>query len=407
MSEIENLLRAGVTALKAGELDKARKLLTQVIKIDEQNERAWLWLSGAVKTKEERRVCLENVLTINPDNEMAKKGLTKLGFPIPEPMPTAEPEPEPEPEFELAEDEDWATPYFDPATMPAAVADPHEKKFNDVWDSSADMCAYCAQSIKRNDKQCPNCKRPLIGKEFVNANRSRYLVIWVILRTVGHGFALLGMFFLTLFISEFAYQIQVATSTLWLVVGTFLFISIGLTIALYLRQTWAYWLSVVMLVLSISSSFYGSVQQSNSPTPIQTPAAPLWLALICALPYIIIQLLYIYMVFMAFGDFKKEKIWRAAAVSDRIKDPLTLDKIGQTLAKRKMLASAVLYWQRAAGRAPGNTAVLRRLAAGYQQLGFYKRSLDTLQQALDKAKQPKVREEISKLIDALENQERS
>ena len=38
-----------------------------------------MWLSGAVETDEERRICLENVLTINPDNVLARKGLLKLG----------------------------------------------------------------------------------------------------------------------------------------------------------------------------------------------------------------------------------------------------------------------------------------------------------------------------------------
>lgn len=396
MSEIEKFLHAGIKAIKAGERDKARKLLTQVIKMDQQNERAWLWLSGAVKTNEERRICLENVLTINPENEMAQKGLTKLGFPIPEPAP--------EPEPELESEEDWSTPFFDPAAMPEPVADPHEKKFNDVWDGSAELCAYCAHQVQRADKRCPDCKRPLIGKELVNPNRSRYLIIWVVLRAVGHAFTLLGLLGAVVFSADLPLEFQLVSTLFWIVAGFYVILSIGLTAALYLRQAWAYWLSVVILTLSIISSFAGSILQTTSPTPIQTPAAPFWLIFICALPYIVIQLLYIYMVFMAFGDFKKEKMWRIAAVSDRIKDPLTLDKIGQTLAKRNMWASAVLYWQRGAGRSPGNTAILRRLAAGYAHLGFHQRSLDTLQQALEKAQEPKVREQISKQIASLENQ---
>ena len=106
---------------------------------------------------------------------------------------------------------------------------------------------------------------------------------------------------------------------------------------------------------------------------------------------------------MAFGDFKKEKMWRVAAASEKIKEPMQLDKIGHMLAKRSMWASAIMYWQRAAGLNPGNTAILRRLANGYAHLGFYQRSLDTLNQALEKTREPKVREQVSKQIDLLKS----
>lgn len=74
----DDLLKQGITALKAGRKTEARKLLTQIVKRDERNEIAWLWLSGATDTDEERRLCLENVLAINPNNKMAKRGLASL-----------------------------------------------------------------------------------------------------------------------------------------------------------------------------------------------------------------------------------------------------------------------------------------------------------------------------------------
>ena len=73
-----NPLKQGIAAVKAGRKAEARKLLTQVIEQDERNEMAWLWLSGAVDADEDRRICLENVLAINPNNEMAKRGLASL-----------------------------------------------------------------------------------------------------------------------------------------------------------------------------------------------------------------------------------------------------------------------------------------------------------------------------------------
>ena len=104
---------------------------------------------------------------------------------------------------------------------------------------------------------------------------------------------------------------------------------------------------------------------------------------------------------MAGGDFQREKQWRIAVADDRIKDPLVLDKAGKLFAQRGMWATAVLYWQRAVARAPGNVAILRRLADGYARLGFAERSLDTLRQAQEKTLDPKTRQTLTKQIELL------
>lgn len=82
MTDASELLSQGIAALKSGQKAKARNLLEQVVQQDEQNESAWLWLSGAVSTDEERRTCLENVLAINPNNGVARRGLEAMATPI-------------------------------------------------------------------------------------------------------------------------------------------------------------------------------------------------------------------------------------------------------------------------------------------------------------------------------------
>ncbi|MBE9514109.1 MAG: hypothetical protein IMY83_03650 [Chloroflexi bacterium] len=74
----DDLLKQGIAALNAGRKAEARNLLTQVVQQDDRNEIAWLWLSGAVDTDRERRICLENVLAINPNNRLARRGLESL-----------------------------------------------------------------------------------------------------------------------------------------------------------------------------------------------------------------------------------------------------------------------------------------------------------------------------------------
>jgi len=75
---IDDLLQQGIAVFKTGQKTEARDLLLQVVEQDERNEMAWLWLSGAVDTDAERLTCLENVLAINPNNGMAKRGVETL-----------------------------------------------------------------------------------------------------------------------------------------------------------------------------------------------------------------------------------------------------------------------------------------------------------------------------------------
>ena len=74
----DDLLKQGIAALNQGRKAEARQLLMQVVQQDERNEMGWLWLSGAVDTDEERRICLENVLMINPNSGAARRGLSSL-----------------------------------------------------------------------------------------------------------------------------------------------------------------------------------------------------------------------------------------------------------------------------------------------------------------------------------------
>ena len=93
---IEQLLREGIAAAQAGQKEQARQLLLQVIALDEEMEAAWLWLSGVVDDPEEKEICLENVLALNPGNTAAQNGLRRLReqdrVSLPEPGPIPPPQ---------------------------------------------------------------------------------------------------------------------------------------------------------------------------------------------------------------------------------------------------------------------------------------------------------------------------
>lgn len=75
---VARLLTAGIHAVKEQRVEDAKELLYQVIDLDDRNEKAWLWLSGVVEGIDERTVCLQNVLAINPHHGLAREGLHHL-----------------------------------------------------------------------------------------------------------------------------------------------------------------------------------------------------------------------------------------------------------------------------------------------------------------------------------------
>jgi hypothetical protein len=76
--QTQDLLDEGIALLRAGKKEEARQKLMQVINADERSEFAWLYLSEAVEEDEDRQICLENVLAINPANERAENELRAL-----------------------------------------------------------------------------------------------------------------------------------------------------------------------------------------------------------------------------------------------------------------------------------------------------------------------------------------
>ncbi|MBN2007374.1 MAG: hypothetical protein JXA21_28765 [Anaerolineae bacterium] len=77
-NEIEAWLHSGINAAKAGQRAVARQWLARVVHTDAHNIQAWLWLGAVVETPKERKVCLEKVLSVDPNNVAAHKGLSEV-----------------------------------------------------------------------------------------------------------------------------------------------------------------------------------------------------------------------------------------------------------------------------------------------------------------------------------------
>ncbi len=76
--QLAEWLYDGAVALTQGDKERACELLMKVTDADETIAEAWLWLSGAVDDPEDQRTALENVLTLDPGNESARRGLEWL-----------------------------------------------------------------------------------------------------------------------------------------------------------------------------------------------------------------------------------------------------------------------------------------------------------------------------------------
>jgi murein DD-endopeptidase MepM/ murein hydrolase activator NlpD len=76
--EKDLLLAQARLAILAGDKQRGRRLLLQLLDQDKHDADAWLWLSCVVASARGRRACLQNVLRINPQNQVAAERLQRL-----------------------------------------------------------------------------------------------------------------------------------------------------------------------------------------------------------------------------------------------------------------------------------------------------------------------------------------
>ena len=92
---MSTMLEQAVAHIRAGEIEKARSLLIEVLKQNPSDEAAWLWMTKCVVETEQKRYCFERVLKLNPQNQYAIRGLRHLTKPISPPTQPELIEPEP------------------------------------------------------------------------------------------------------------------------------------------------------------------------------------------------------------------------------------------------------------------------------------------------------------------------
>ncbi|UCD41769.1 MAG: ATP synthase subunit I, partial [Chloroflexota bacterium] len=68
----DKMLQEAIEAVATGQSDRARDLLTRLLRADQSNPRYWLWMSSVVDTTKERIYCLQKVIHLDPGNRAAQ-----------------------------------------------------------------------------------------------------------------------------------------------------------------------------------------------------------------------------------------------------------------------------------------------------------------------------------------------
>lgn len=79
MAESDEVFQEAVEALRAGNKNRARELLTGLLKTDQNNATYWVWMSATVETVKERIYCLQTAYKLDRNNIAAKRGLILHG----------------------------------------------------------------------------------------------------------------------------------------------------------------------------------------------------------------------------------------------------------------------------------------------------------------------------------------
>ncbi len=416
----QDWLREGIAAAKAGQPERARDLLIRVVEEDEENLQAWLWLSGVMDGLDDKEVCLENALELDPTNEAARTGLDwvrrkkEAGRPPRQPVSpaaailgddfgrrhvTAEPalpvsaaEPAPAPRSNTAAAailrEDFARRQPPPEPeLPPPVPPPDE--FADEY-----LCPTCAAPTRPKERLCPACGGKLWVKVRRREEHSSWLWVAMVMQLGGTVWPMVLPLTVLTFV---AFRVgltnpfdlipvylglpsnvppEVAAKAIKIVPGIyflpfavyFVFSSIVLA-GLYLRWRPIFYLFLVSALLMIASSATAVVLIPDGNR-------------LCSAAGIVPGVLMLLLLFQIEDDFfADDRRLVLRADRDAANNGPALLSSGQRYAKRGMWAMAAIHLRRAVVRMPHEIAPVLMLTAVYLNLKRYDLAEKSLAQA--------------------------
>ena len=178
---IEIWVQNGISSVKEGNITLGVQLLTKAVTMDDTQLEAWWWLGQSLEEPEDKAVCFENVLTLDPDHQGALLALQALK------------QIEAEKTLDLSKDDqiftnsnhkanlnnsiraetvqDNASPLLISGILPEKV--PSNKDLNNVQ-----SCPFCAAKTVQNDQKCPQCERRLYKRQrLVTRPKPQYRIL--------------------------------------------------------------------------------------------------------------------------------------------------------------------------------------------------------------------------------------
>jgi tetratricopeptide (TPR) repeat protein len=224
---------------------------------------------------------------------------------------------------------------------------------------------------------------------------------------------------------QLLYNIAAKAATIDLVLdGMIIALMLILAAGIYFRQRWAYVTSMVILpvVVFIAASrvitnfpianlirnaLGDNAVMANLASAIISPVVDLLIGAVKILQIITALGAAFLAVLGVSADFDRVTTRLVARVEKSFKEASQYYSLGQTYARRGMWAGAILHWQRAVAKDPVKITYHRALGEAYARLGFYERSLDVLQTALQSTTKPAAQADLEQLIQAVrQRQER-
>jgi len=402
---VNDLLREGVAAAKSGQRERARDLLMHVVDQDEQNVLAWLWLSGVVDSLEDREICLENVLALDPDNAAARRGLRWVreqknlqALPPAETVSSADAVPE-SPVLARARTfvspaaamlhEDFAR--QQPLSQPEP--EPPPSIVRDEFDNEY-LCPYCATPTEPDDRKCRACGGKLWISFRKQEERSTWLWIALSLQAINTlpsavvSLVLASILFGSeggeLFVEVYAglFGLSSATIETWLhaalvVALLFFLFSLAVLIGLYVRWKPAFYLYLINAVLGLIRVIVDVVRFLSSPESALFGGSSYG----CSGLTLLVTLGMLWLAFQIKDDFPFERR-RIVLHVDRGSGSSTDFMIkGDFYAKRKMWAMAAIHLRRAVALTPNQLDCRMALAVAYTNLKRYDLAAQSLAEA--------------------------
>lgn len=138
-ANVDGLIQEAIRASQNGDKESARRFLESATDNDPMNESAWLWMSRVVDSPDDQKICLENVIYINPENNDARRNLQILLDRHPE-LRTGDQD-ESYAEEEIASDDD---PYLVPTSSTSGINQGDQLSSSDYDSWISDMMSTSA-----------------------------------------------------------------------------------------------------------------------------------------------------------------------------------------------------------------------------------------------------------------------